>query len=414
MRTELIFTGTELLLGQILNTNAQFLAQRLSALGLDLFYQTVVGDNPGRLAEVLHTAMGRADLIIITGGLGPTMDDLTKETVAGTLGLQMCLDEPSLAKIEEFFRRRGKTMPAANRKQAMVPEGSRVIPNEWGTAPGVVMEKEGQTVILLPGPPVEMQPMFLHRVEPYLQRKITGKPAVIVSRVLKIWGIGESAVEEKILDLVTTQANPTIAFLAPLGEVHVRITAKADNAKKAYRMIRPLEDEVRKRLGHYIFGLDEETMESVVGSMLLDRGLSFSIAESCTGGLIAKMLTDLPGSSAYLMYGVVSYSNEAKVRLLGVSPAILEAYGAVSEETAREMVLGVRAIGGTDLALSVTGIAGPDGGAADKPVGLVYVGFAAGDTVTVGQFLFAGDRAVVRRQTANAALNMVRMYLLEK
>lgn len=414
MHTELIFTGTELLLGQILNTNARYLAQRLSAMGMDLFYQTTVGDNFARLAEVLKTAMGRADLIIITGGLGPTMDDLTKETVAETIGLPLKLDSQSLAEIERFFDRRGKTMPAANKKQALIPEGAQVIPNERGTAPGVIIEKDGKIIILLPGPPVEMQPMFLHQVEPYLQQKITGKPAVIVSRVLKSWGFGESAAEEKIMDLVTGQDNPTIAFLAPLGEVHIRITAKAGDTEEAYRMIRPLEEEVRRRLGNYIFGIDDDTMESVVSRMLLDRRLNISLAESCTGGLIAKMLTDLPGSSAYFMYGVVSYSNEAKMELLGVSAASLEKYGAVSEEVAREMAGGVRAISGTDLALSVTGIAGPAGGTAEKPVGLVYVGFADGNNVTARKFLFAGDRDTVRRQTANAALNTVRLHLLVK
>lgn len=414
MRTELIFTGTELLLGQILNTNARFLAQRLSSLGLDLYYQTTVGDNSGRLAEVLRTALERADLIIVTGGLGPTMDDLTKETVAEALGLPLILDSAVLAEIEGFFISRGKTMPAANRKQAMVPEGSRVIPNERGTAPGVLIEKDGKRIILLPGPPVEMQPMFLNQVAPYLRQKITGRAAVIVSRVIKIWGLGESAAEEKIIDLVTGQDNPTIAFLAPLGEVHIRITAKAGNAEAAYRMIRPLEEEIRRRLGDYIFGFDEDTMESVVGRMLLVRGLTISLAESCTGGLIAKLLTDLPGSSGYLMYGVVSYSNEAKVKLLGVSAATLKKYGAVSGETAGEMAAGVRNIGGTDLALSVTGIAGPGGGTAEKPVGLVYIGFAAGDHVDARKFLFPGDRDTVRRQTANAALNMIRLHLLGK
>ena len=414
MRTELIFTGTELLLGQILNTNAQYLSQRLSAIGMDLFYLTTVGDNAGRLAEVLQTAMGRADLIIITGGLGPTTDDLTKETVAEVMGMPMVLNEQALAGIEDFFKNRGKIMPAANIKQAMIPEGSLIIANEWGTAPGVLIDCDGKTIILLPGPPVEMQPMFLHWVEPYLRQKNGTGPAVIVSRVLKIWGVGEPAVEEKIIDLVNAQDNPTIAFLAPLGEVHVRLTAKADSTEHAYRLIRPVEEEIRRRLGKSIFGIDEETMESVVSRMLLDRGLSVSLAESCTGGMIAKMLTDAPGSSGYLKYGVVSYSNEAKEMLLGVDAATLAKHGAVSEETAREMAAGVRQIDGTDLALSVTGIAGPGGGSAEKPVGLVYIGFAADDIVAVRKLFFAGDRATVRRQTAYTALNIIRLHLLEK
>ncbi len=412
MRTELIFTGTELLLGQILNTNARFLAQELSALGLDLFYQTTVGDNSARLTEVLQSAMHRADLIIITGGLGPTTDDLTKETVAEALGLSLRLDEPVLEEIQSFFNCRGKTMPPANKKQAMMPAGSRVIPNGQGTAPGVLIERDDKIIILLPGPPVEMQPMFLNQLVPYLRQKVSGSSAVIVSRVLKIWGIGESAVEEKIIDLVCAQDNPTIAFLASLGEVHVRITTKAANAEQADRIIRPLEDEIRRRLGKFIFGTNADTMENIAGKMLLHRGLTISLAESCTGGLIAKMLTDLPGSSAYLMYGVVSYSNEAKVKLLGVNRASLDKHGAVSAEIAGEMVAGVRRVGGTDLALAVTGIAGPGGGTAEKPVGLVYIGLAANDLIDVREFLFAGDRATVRQQTANAALNMVRLHLL--
>ncbi len=413
MRAELISTGTELLLGQILNTNARFLGQRLAELGIDLFYQTTVGDNESRLADIFQSAFNRADVVVVTGGLGPTQDDLTKETIAKVLGLNMYLDDGSLAHVEKFFRVRGRKMPETNKKQALMPEGGTVIPNKIGTAPGVLIEKDGKMVFILPGPPVEMQPMFTETVEPYLKKKLGKDRNVIVSRVLKILGIGESAIEERIRDLVDEQTNPTIAFLAPWGEVLIRITAKAKNEAEARTGIARLEKEIRTRLGDYIYGTDEDTMENVVAGLLKERGLTMSAAESCTGGLIAQRLTNVPGVSDSFMYGIVTYSNESKVQLLGVSPDIIEKHGAVSEETALEMVKGVRQACGTDLAVSVTGIAGPGGGTPEKPVGLVYIGFADRDTTIVQKYIFAGDREVVRWQTSNVALNLVRRYLLQ-
>lgn len=411
MKAELISTGTELLLGQILNTNARFLGQRLAELGIDLFYQTTVGDNESRLADVFRSAYHRADVVIVTGGLGPTQDDLTKETIAKVLGLNMSIDEKSLAHVEEFFRVRGRKMPETNRKQAVMPEGSTVIPNKIGTAPGVLIEKDGKTVVVLPGPPVEMQPMFTETVEPYLKKKLGRDKMVIISRVLRILGIGESAIEECIRDLVDEQTNPTIAFLAPRGEVLIRITAKAKNKGEALRGIAKLEKEIRKRLGDCIYGVDEDTMEKVVAGLLRERGLTLSVAESCTGGLIAQRLTSVPGVSDSFMYGIVTYSNDSKVQLLGVPPEVIEKHGAVSEETALEMVKGVRQACGTDLAIATTGIAGPGGGTPEKPVGLVYIGFADRLTTVVQKYMFAGDREVIRWQTSNAALNLVRKYL---
>jgi len=412
VRAELISTGTELLLGQILNTNARFLGQRLAKMGINVYFQTTVGDNPVRLAEAFNIALKRADLVIVTGGLGPTSDDLTKETVAEVLELKMLINERAMTHIEEFFKLRGRNMPEANRKQALIPEGATLIPNKVGTAPGMIIEKNGKIIVILPGPPVEMEPMFTGTVEPYLRKKEGKERSVIVSRVLRILGMGESSVEERIKDLVDGQTNPTIAFLAPRGEVLVRITAKAATEAAAGKMITKVEKEIRKRLGDYIYGADDDSLEKVVAGLLKKYGLTVSVAESCTGGLIAKRLTDIPGVSENFLYGVVTYSNESKINLLGVSPEVLEKHGAVSEETALEMVRGVRQAGGTDIAVSVTGIAGPGGGTPQKPVGLVYIAFADRNTAIVQRYLFTGDREVIRWQSANVALNMLRKYLL--
>jgi len=413
MRAELISTGTELLLGQILNTNAQFLGQRLAQLGIDVFFQTTVGDNEARVADACERALNRADLLVVTGGLGPTSDDLTKEAIAGIFGLELVIDEDSMVHVEEFFRARGKKMPENNRKQAMLPAGGIVVPNKMGTAPGVIIESGAKVIVILPGPPVEMQPMFTETVEPYLLNKLGLDRSVIVSRVLRLLGIGESTVEEQIEDMVECQTNPTIAFLAPRGEVLIRLTAKANSEAAAATMIGKVEKEIRLRLGEFIYGTDDDSLEKVVAGLLKERGLTISLAESCTGGLIAKRLTDIPGISENFMYGIVTYANEAKTHLLGVDPKTLEKYGAVSEETALEMARGVRQTGGTDLALSVTGVAGPGGGTPEKPVGLVYFGFADRDTTIAQEYCFAGDREVIRWQAANTALNLLKKYLLQ-
>ncbi len=413
MRAELISTGTELLLGQIVNTNAQFIGQRLAKLGIDVFFQTTVGDNETRLRETVQTAMGRADLIIVTGGLGPTSDDLTRETIAGLLGLELVMDEESLAHIRNFFEVRGRTMPQINTKQALNLAGAVIIPNRIGTAPGSIVEYEGKSIVILPGPPVEMRPMFLETVEEYLRKKTGTDRAVIVSRVIKIMGIGESSVEECIRDLVDKQVNPTIAFLAPKGEVYIRLTAKAASEDEARRVINGVEAEIRERLGEYIYGTDDDTPEGVVAGLLNKCGLTAATAESCTGGLIASRLTDIPGVSENFLCGFITYSNEAKVNILGVSRKTLGKYGAVSEQTALEMAAGARKAGGTDVAVSVTGIAGPGGGTPEKPVGQVYIAIAGEKTAYAVKNLFTGDREVIRWQSANVALNMLRRYLLQ-
>ncbi len=412
MRAELISTGTELLLGQIVNTNAQFIGQRLAKLGIDVFFQTTVGDNATRLREVVKTAMGRADLIIVTGGLGPTSDDLTRETIAGLLGTELVMDEASLAHIRGFFEVRGRIMPQINTKQALNISGAVTIPNRIGTAPGSIVEYEGKSIVILPGPPVEMKPMFVETVEEYLKKKTGNDKAVIVSRVIKILGMGESMVEERISDLVDKQVNPTIAFLAPKGEAYIRLTAKANSEDAAGEIISGVEAEIRKRLGDYIYGTDDDTLEGVVAGLLNKYRLTVATAESCTGGLIASRLTEIPGVSENFVCGFITYSNDAKINMLGVSRDTLEKYGAVSEQTALEMAVGARKAGGTDVAVSVTGIAGPGGGAPEKPVGQVYIALAGEDNAFAVKNLFTGDREVIRWQSANVALNILRRYLL--
>ena len=414
MKAEIISTGTELLLGQILNTNSQYLSEKMSSLGIDLYFHSTVGDNKARLKGQLNISLDRSDLIIITGGLGPTLDDLTKETVADTLGVEMFLHQESLIEIEKFFKQIGKEMPRNNKKQALFPKGSLIVPNVWGTAPGAIIEHKGKIVIILPGPPKEMQPMFEATVEPWLKTKTSKEHGqFLVSKVLRLYGLGESAVEEAIQDLIEKQANPTIAPLYKGGEINLRITAKASNLDEINRLLAKTEVEIRSRLQDYIFGVDDQSLGKVVGQLLSTQNKTISLAESCTGGLISSNLTDVPGSSAYFMYGLVTYSNEAKTGILGVKEKTLNDFGAVSSQIAKEMAEGVKKIGPTDIGVAVTGIAGPDGGTPEKPVGLVYIALADENGCSVTKNQFAGDREAVKVLTANAALNMMRKRLLK-
>lgn len=402
-----------MLLGQLLNTNTYYISKQLSALGINVYFHTVVGDNEDRMASAVQTALERADLIITTGGLGPTQDDLTKETIAKVLGLKLELSEESLEIISSFFVGRGKPMPEINKKQAYFPEGALILPNDLGTAPGTIVELDNKIIVILPGPPFEMQPMFKDYVLPYLQKK-THQETVIKSRTLRIFGIGESAAQEKLDDIFRNQTNPSLAFNAKPAEIHIRLTVKATDDDEANRLMDSTEQKIRERIGQHIFGVDKETLELVVGRLLKSRKMTISLAESCTGGMVATRLTEVPGSSDYLMYGVVSYSNAAKEKILGVSRETLDKYGAVSAETAEEMARGVKAINNTDFGLSITGIAGPTGGSPEKPVGLVFVGLSTPDGTFVKKFDFAGNRQLIRLLTSTAALNMVRRYILEK
>lgn len=413
MKAEIISTGTELLLGETLNTSAHFLTGKLSALGIEVDYHTTVGDNPERLEQVLRQALGRTDLLITTGGLGPTVDDLTKELVAKVLDLKMELDQSSLEQIKKFFGRRKAPMPLNNEKQAYFPKGSKILPNPIGTAPGAIIERNGKTVIILPGPPFEMTPMFDNYVWNDLQQTIEPDVVRMNERVLKVFGMGESAIEELLGDLMN-RPNLSMSLLAKRAEMHIRLVTRSSKkgSKEAEEVLNQAEADVRRRLGAKVFGADQETMIGIVGQLLKNKQLTIATAESCTGGLLAGALTQEPGSSGFYLGGVVSYSNSLKQGLLGVSEDNLIKYGAVSEQVAKEMAKGIRLSTGSDLAISTTGIAGPDGGSDQKPVGLVYIGLATSEGVQVEKIQLYGERESVRQLTVQAALNRVRVHML--
>lgn len=410
MIVEIVSTGTELLLGQIVNTNAPYLARKLNESGYDAVYQTTVGDNRRRMASVLSIALERADIVITSGGLGPTRGDITKEVTAELLGRPMILHEDSVAHIKCFFEHRKISMPQNNLRQAMMPEGAIVVKNYRGTAPGVILEHEGKTIIHLPGPPVELEHMFENGILPYLAERF-GNQGQIVSKVLRTFGLGESALEERIHDFILAQNNPTLALLARSGEIHVRLTAKGETAELAHQLISEMEPKIRERIGEFIFGTDEQALEQVVGVLLKEKHFTIALAESCTGGAVAARLTDIPGSSAYLKGSVICYSNEVKTGLVGVPAATIQEKGAVSPETARAMAEGIRQRLDATIGVGITGIAGPDGGTADKPVGLVYIAVAGPKGTIVEEQRFAGQRSGIRTRSVNAALNLVRRYL---
>ncbi|MDA8441945.1 MAG: competence/damage-inducible protein A [Peptococcaceae bacterium] len=414
MKAELISTGTELLLGQTLNTNAYYLSQKLTTLGINVYYHTTVGDNPERLETALEQALQRSDLVITTGGLGPTLDDLTKDTVCKVMGLERELHEESLIWVQGFFAKLGRDMPENNLRQAYFPQGSRIIPNRLGTAPGAIVEKGEKIVIILPGPPFEMQPMFEETVESFLQEKVQVTPETTLHKVYRVFGMAESAVEEALGEVLTTPEGVSIALLAKQAEIHVRVAAHAQTALAAEQLLAGLTPKIESKLGDAIFGIDAEDMASSVGKLLRATKLSLVTAESCTGGLIGGAVTAVAGSSDYYHGGYVTYTNGLKKRLLGVERATLTKWGAVSAETAREMASGARLRTGADIAVAVTGIAGPDGGSPEKPVGLVFVGLATPDDVLAYRYNFFGDRQAIRALTVNGALNRVRLYLLDK
>lgn len=412
MKAEIMAVGTELLLGDILNTNAQFLAQELANLGIEVYYQTVVGDNPQRLKDTIFHAFSRADLIITTGGLGPTEDDLTKETAAEYFGEKLVLDERALGRIKKYFDRTGRVMTENNVKQAMVPEKHcKVLYNDNGTAPGIIMEKNGKMIVMLPGPPKETVPMFRNQVKPYLAEK---QEYTFLSRILRVAGVGESAMEARVKDLIDAQTNPTIAPYAKDGEAILRITAKAKNESEADALIAPVAAALRERLGTAVYAEGETNMQTVVAELLLEKKLTAAAAESCTGGLIASKLIEYPGISEVFLEGCVTYSNAAKIRRLGVKAETLEKYGAVSEETAREMAEGIARESGADVAIATTGIAGPGGGTEEKPVGLVYMGLCYQGKTYVKKCNFVGKRQAIRERAAYTALDWLRRVILDE
>ncbi len=405
MNAELIMVGTELLLGEIIDTNGAYLARKLAPLGINLYYKSVVGDNLQRMKEALKIALKRSDLVITSGGLGPTLDDITKDAITQVFGLEMVVNEEAKANVEGFFKRLGRTMCQNNLRQALIPQGAIPIYNPVGSAPGIMLEQGEKLVIALPGVPRELEVMTEETLIPYLSKK-GGDLRVIKSRVLKFRGIGESQLEMELMDLIKGQKNPTLAPLASVGEVRLRITASG-MMEEVDHLIQEMEDEIRTRLGHYIYGRDEDDFLDVVASLLKEQGLTISVAESCTGGLISHMLTNIPGSSSYYQQGAVVYSNEAKMRLLEVPRDLLREHGAVSQEVAIAMAKGVRRLSKTDMGLGVTGIAGPDGGTLEKPVGLVYIALASEDKVECKRFTFPGDRLNNKTRAAMAALDMI-------
>ena len=412
MTVEVISVGTELLMGSIVNTNAQFLAEQCALLGLSMYNQTVVGDNKERLSDAINTGLGRADIVILTGGLGPTEDDLTKETCAQVMGFSLAEDSHTKDRIREYFKNSiYKDIPDNNWKQAIVPEGAIVLDNDNGTAPGLILEKGEKRAILLPGPPNELIPLFNGKVKPYLQKL---RPELIVSQMVKICGVGESQVEDRLLDLIDKQTNPTIATYAKTGEVHVRVTASAPTKEIADKLIKPVVKEIKKRMGTAVYSTrEEETLEMAVVRLLKKHALTVATAESCTGGLVAGRIVNVPGSSEVFREGFVTYSNKAKRRHLDVSKSTIKKYGAVSKETAREMAVGGAFATDSDLCVAITGLAGPDGGTEEKPVGLVYMACCMGDKVTVEKYQFKGNRNKIREQSVVKALDLVRRTVLE-
>lgn len=416
MVAELVSVGTEILLGNIVNTNAAYLSEMCARLGLSVYYQTVVGDNKERMTETFQTALSRSDVVIITGGLGPTKDDLTKETAAKVLGMKLVEDAHTRQRIEKYLDDYVKSHPRNtvtenNWKQALVPEGAKVLDNDNGTAPGLILEKDGKTVVLLPGPPGELKPLFEEQVYPYLKKE---QPEVIYSQMVKICGIGESIVETKIADLIEKQDNPTIAPYAKTGEVHLRITARAKDKVEAKKLIKPVTRELKVRFGKNIYTTDEKkTLEEAVVELLAAKDMTVTTAESCTGGAIAARIVNVPGASDVFKQGFVTYSNKAKRKYLMVKKSTLKSEGAVSEKTAREMAKGGCFMTKSDACIAVTGIAGPGGGTDSKPVGLVYISCCVGGHVEVRECQFNGSRSQVREQSVVSALTLLRDCILE-
>ena len=396
MKTAILTVGTEILFGQIVNTNAAFLSRELNNLGYDVMYHYSVGDNPGRLAELIEFAFRDCDMIITTGGLGPTQDDLTKEVIAQAMGDRLVVSPEALSALKDRYERSGRPMTENNLKQANMPESAQILPNDQGTAPGFWLEKKGKIIVSMPGPPREMTNMFEKEVKP---RLISRQDSVIYYKILRTFGLGESKMETVLLPLIDGQTDPTIATYAKEGECSLRIASKRPTKEEAEAAVEDMTARVLDIIGEYVYSTDNEELADVVANMLLEKNITISCAESCTGGLFAGTLINTDGISKVFDRGIVTYSNEAKIKELGVKAETLDTFGAVSPETAAEMAEGIRAKTGTDMAVSVTGIAGPGGGSADKPVGLVYIGIA-----------YDGKTDVVKAQMRNVTRNWNRNY----
>ena len=410
MRVEIITTGTELLLGEILNTNVQYLSRRLNNMGFDVLYHSTVGDNQVRMEHVLNIARERADIIITSGGLGPTRGDITKDAVMSVCGIDGYLEPKIIRRIDTYFKKKGTRKSSNNDKQAYVPCGAQILPNDVGTAPGLWLENGQNLFIMLPGPPSELCDIC----EKYLWQRLYqrfGDNGIILSRTLRTRGIGESLLAEKLDQLILAQQNPTIALYARRGEVIVRLTAKAENAKVAGVLLQKCEADVRRFIGDYIYGVDDDTLAACLGQQLLSQKKTIAFAESCSGGLASSLVTDIPGSSQYLMGSIVAYTNMAKMKVLGVAEKTLERCGAVSRQTACEMAEGVRTLLGSDYGVSITGNAGPDA-SEGKPVGLVFIAVACSEATECYEYCFTSARVENKLRIANAALSAVLDKLL--
>lgn len=408
MIAEIVSVGTELLMGQVVNTDAQFIAQRLAPLGFQVFYHTTVGDNVKRLTAVVHQAVERSDVVVFTGGLGPTDDDLTKETVAAALGLTVELIPEEAERLKKHFETRGYVFTPNNLKQASFPKSAIILPNAFGTAPGCIMTAENKTAILLPGPPRELFPMFQNHVMPYLE-KLSGNK--LYSRELRIFGKGESTITYELRDIIETQTNPTVAPYVKTGEVSLRVTALCQNEAEGEQLARPMISEIISRLGDIVYSTVGESLPETCARMLTDDGQTLAIAESCTGGLVASELVAIPGCSKFLLEACVTYSDAAKVSRLGVRQETLDQFGAVSEQCAREMAEGMRKISGADYALATTGYAGPDGGTEENPVGTIYIALARPGETLVKRLSLFGDRARIREIATLHAFDLLRRKL---
>lgn len=411
MKAEILAVGTELLLGDIVNTNAQFISQELAAMGIDVYYQTVVGDNPERLEKAFALAFERADMVITSGGLGPTKDDLTKEIGAKYFNKKMIMDEKALAHVHGYFKALGREMTKNNERQGLMPDGAVIIPNNNGTAPGCIIEDQGKILIMLPGPPFELIPMFKDFVKGYLMEKSDHK---YISKVLRIIGVGESLAEEMISDLIDNQSNPTIAPYAKNAEMFFRITASARNEEEAEKIMQPVIAELYKRFGNSIYGEGDSTLSLVTAEMLAEKNYTISVAESCTGGLLASALVSCPGISKVFSEGIITYSNESKMQNLGVKEETLEKYGAVSRETALEMARGICRKTGSRIGVSTTGIAGPSGGTEEKPAGLVYIGISIDGKEDSMELRLKGNRQTIRERAVINALNFIRRGIINE
>lgn len=410
MKTAVLAIGTELIMGQTVNTNGAEISKALTAMGLPVYYHLSVGDNPERVKQSLAYLYDQVDFIITTGGLGPTQDDLTREAIADYFGLPLEVHAPSLEIISGFFQRIGQPMNDNNRKQATFPKGAVILDNPMGTAPGFFLDLGDKKIAALPGPPREMRPMLEARLQPLIQNLSEGW---FESRYVVLFGIGESAAETELEDLITAQSNPTIAPYAEPGQVMFRVTAKGADEKEAKALLEPTMAAIRARMGDRIVSEDGRSLWQTVGHLLMAQGKTLALAESCTGGMLAAGLTELPGMSAVLDRGYVTYSNDAKTEDLGVPAQVIASFGAVSEETAREMALRLRERTGADLCISITGIAGPGGDTPEKPVGLVYIGLASAEGVAVVRNQFHGNRQRVRTAACQKALDMLRRAMLQ-